>query len=96
MDETIQDVASTPEATSTEEAASSTAVSETAGESQGGVNATAEAQTSTQQQAPVDVLDGLPSLEELQAQAAQKVPMAQGLYNVRAELERVRPLLKEY
>ena len=96
METELQDVGTESVGAAESTATDSSPDQQTAGESQGGVNATAEAQTSTQQEAPADVLEGLPSLEELKAQAAQKVPMAQGLYNVRAELERVRPILKEY
>lgn len=94
MEAAIADVSTESQGATESTVAESSTVVETSGESQGSVNATEEAQGT--QETPADVLEGLPTLEELKAQAEQKVPMAQGLYNVRAELERVRPMLKEY
>lgn len=96
METATADVEVQSQTSASTEAADSSPVVETSGESQGSVTAPEAAQTQQVETPPADVLEGLPTLEELKAQAEQKVPMAQGLYNVRSELERVRPLLREY
>lgn len=52
--------------------------------------------TDGQQQAAPDIFEGIPSLEELQQQAEQKVPGSEGLLRLRTELERVSPLAKQF
>jgi hypothetical protein len=44
----------------------------------------------------VDIFEGVPSLEQLQTEAEQKVPYAEGLLRLRTELERVKPLEKQF
>lgn len=44
----------------------------------------------------VDPLEGLPSLEELEQQAAANVPYAKGLASLRAAYESTKPQLEEY
>jgi hypothetical protein len=48
------------------------------------------------QQAAPDIFEGIPSLEELQRQAEQKVPGSEGLLRLRTELERVKPLAQQF
>lgn len=42
-------------------------------------------------QQPVDIFEGIPSLDELQRQVEQKVPQSEGLFRLRTELERIKP-----
>lgn len=43
-----------------------------------------------------DIFEGVPSLEELQQQVEQKVPYSEALLRLRTELERVKPLEKQF
>lgn len=56
----------------------------------GSYNDTGEAQQE------VDVFEGVPSLEQLQTEAQQKVPYSEALLRLRTELERVKPLEKQF
>ena len=97
MDETLQDVASTPEAASIEAVDSSTTVTETSGESQGGVTATDDAQQSTQtQQTEIDPLEGVPSVDELTKLVEQKVPYSEALARLRPAYDGLKTKLAEY
>jgi len=98
MDEAILDVASTPDAAVETVADSSSAVVETSGESQGGVTATDGSATSTEveTQGETDPLKDIPTLEELQAQVAQKVPYAQALAQLRPAYEIAKSQLESY
>jgi hypothetical protein len=95
MDEEIQDVASTPEAASTEVVDSSTTVTEPSGESQGSVTATDVAQQGTQA-TEADPLEGVPSAEELQRLIEQKVPHSEALARLRPAYEGLKTKLAEY
>ena len=46
--------------------------------------------------AEVDIFEGVPSLEQLQTEADQKVPYSEALLRLRTELERVKPLEKQF
>jgi hypothetical protein len=52
--------------------------------------------TDGQQQAAPDIFEGIPTIEELQQQAQNKVPLSEGLLRLRTELERVKPELQQY
>lgn len=56
----------------------------------GGVSASGETT------AEVGLFEGIPSLEQLQTEAERKVPYAEGLLRLRTELERVKPLEKQF
>ena len=62
------------------------------GTTTGDVTAPSETETAP---AP-DFFEGIPSLEQLQTEAERKVPYAEGLLKLRAELERVNPELKQF
>jgi hypothetical protein len=95
METELQDVASTPEAASTEVVDSSTTVTEPSGESQGSVTAT----DATQQSTPTteaDPLEGVPSVDELSKLVEQKVPYSEALARLRPAYEGLKTKLAEY
>jgi hypothetical protein len=99
MEAELQDVASTPEAASTEVVDSSTTVMETSGESQGSVTATDAAQQSTQAAqttTEIDPLEGVPSEDELSKLVEQKVPYSEALARLRPAYEGLKTKLAEY
>jgi hypothetical protein len=98
MDEQIQDVSTDTVGAADSTAADSSTAQQTAGDSQGGVNATAEAQTSTQegQQAEIDPLQDVPTVEELTKLAEQKIPHAAALARLRPAYEGLKTQLSEY
>lgn len=65
---------------------------ETGEQATGDVTATNEVETAA---AEPDFLEGIPSLEQLQAEAERKVPYAEGLLKLRAEYERINPDYKQ-
>lgn len=95
MSTNLSDVASTPDAAVIAAADSSPASTEISPASTeavvGNVNA---GESATQAQAqPVDIYEGIPSIDELAQQVEQKVPYSEGLLRLRSELERVKPEL---
>lgn len=58
-------------------------------------NVTAPSETDTAQTEP-DFFEGIPSVEQLQTEAQQKVPYSEGLLKLRSELERIKPELQQY
>ena len=94
METELQDVASTPEAASTEVVDSSTTVTEPSGDA-GDVTATDAAQSSTQA-TDADPLEGVPTAEELQQLVEQKVPHSEALARLRPAYEGLKTKLAEY
>lgn len=101
MDETISnDVGASPASEPSGSADSSPAVGESFGadstESQVADSATAPGGDQTAQTAEVDIFEGIPTLEELQAQVGEKVPYSEALLRLRSELERINPQVKQH
>lgn len=82
-----------PEAVTTDLGQSSSPVAETSEQLAGGVSTSDE---STETQAEPNIFDGVPSLEELQAEAERKVPHSEALLRLRTELERVKPQVSQF
>lgn len=84
-------------------ASTDAAVSPTVGESFGASpegeqstgDVTAPSEVDTAKPEP-DFFEGIPSLEQLQTEAQQKVPYSEGLLKLRTELERIKPELQQY
>ena len=98
METELQDVGvDSPDTTSTEVAESSTAVNTETSEIASGVT-TSDAATSTQveSQGEIDPLADIPTLEELQKLAEQKVPHAQALAQLRPAYEGLKAQIDEY
>ena len=74
----------------------SSTVVETSGESQGGVNATEAQSTQPGQQAEIDPLQDVPTVEELTKLAEQKIPHAAALARLRPAYEGLKTQLSEY
>lgn len=85
--------------TASPDAAASPAVGESFGASPEGEqvadSATAPSGDQTAQ-TEVDIFEGIPTLEELQAQVGAKVPYSEALLRLRTELERVGPEVKQH
>lgn len=94
METALADVASTSQDATESTVAESSPAVETAGESQGGVTATADAAST--QQTETDPLEGIPSVEELNQLVAQKVPYSEALARLRPAYEGLKGQLAEY
>lgn len=76
----------------TDSGQSSSPIAETSEQVAGTVSASDGEQTVQE----TDPLEGIPTLEELQAEAERGVPYSKALVQLRTELERVKPIEKEY
>lgn len=74
----------------------SPAVGETFGAAPEGQQVAGDVTTPNAETAEVDIFEGVPSLEQLQTEAEQKVPYSEALLRLRTELERVKPLEKQF
>lgn len=72
------------------------AVNETFGAPAGEPTSDVTVPSETETQAEPDIFDGIPSLEQLQTEAEQRVPYSEGLLRLRTELERIKPEVKQF